>query len=135
MRSSPKRTQYPWNLDANLAHRSGRCFEALQSSVSGNIHIDLSSAENLKGFEHLVMILQLSKVENVGFPSDSLCNLHREFGLKIVQNYGKSKVFHLPTLLSPSSGGIFHPNKVLACAVTSQLYVESNFKEIGALTD
>ena len=83
---------------------------------------------------HLSSEIEVVEVENVGFSSDSLYKLHREFDLKIVQNHGKWKVFQLPRPLSPSSGGIFHPNKVLACAVTSQLYVESIFKEIGALS-
>ena len=60
---------------------------------------------------HFVSEIGVLEVENVGFSSDSLCKLHREFGLKIIQNHGKSKVFQLPTPLSPSSGGIFHQIK------------------------
>ena len=51
---------------------------------------------------------------------DFQCNLHREFTLKINQNHRKWKVFQLPPPVSPSSDGIFRPNKFLACVVMSQ---------------
>ena len=69
---------------------------------------------------HLSSEIEVLEVENVGFSSDSLCKLHREFGLKIIQNHGKSKVFQLPRLLSPSWSGIFEWNKFLTCEVMSQ---------------
>ena len=83
---------------------------------------------------HLSPEIEVVEVENVGFPSDSLCKLHREFDLKIVQNQAKWKVFQLPPPLSPSSSGIFEWNKFLACLVMSQLVRKPSLKEIGAVT-
>ena len=60
------------------------------------------------------------EVEKVVFHSDPLCNLHREFALKIDQNHRKSKVFQLPPPISSRSSGFFGSDKVLACEVMSQ---------------
>ena len=74
------------------------------------------------------------KLKNLPFSvifSNSLCNLHREFALKINQNHRKWKVFQLPPPVSPSSDGIFRSNKFLACVVMSQKAQKWGFKRIG----
>ena len=80
-----------------------------------------------------------SEIEVVEVEKPSILHDFGRFSSQIpyviyIGNLRKIRHFQLPPPLSPSSGGIFHPNKVLACAVTSQLYVESIFKEIGALS-
>ena len=82
---------------------------------------------------HFISEIGVLEVENVGFSSDSLCKLHREFGLKIIQNHGKSKVFQLPGPLSPSWSGIFEWNKFLTCEVMSQKAQNLGFEWTGAI--
>ena len=63
---------------------------------------------------HLSSEIQVVEVEKVVISPNPLCNLHREFALKINQNHRKWKVFQLPPPVSPSSDGFFRPNKFLA---------------------
>ena len=92
MRSSPKISVNPQTFDANLAPAAPRRLEALQTSVSGNIHIDLAAAENLKWFEFLIMILEAIKVGKIGiwisfvkgFPAKCKLHLAIAFGWEIL---------------------------------------------------
>ena len=79
MRRSPKKKLTNWGV-LNIKADSPPLINngAKRFVLRSNIHIELSGAENLKGFDHLVMENEHLQVEDSESSPRSQCNLLKE---------------------------------------------------------